>query len=196
MTSAEEPSTPSTEAGDDTKAPENVQATQAAESTVSTIDELLRRHEQGPDHGAPQVPTPVPSLHLAVVTCMDARIKVFDVFGLRHGEIHILRNAGGIVTDDVIRSLAISQRKLATREIVIMQHTSCGMSLITEDGFRDELEADTGLRPTWSVEAFTDVEASVRQSVARVRHSPFLTLTTQVRGFVYDVHTAKIHEVT
>jgi carbonic anhydrase len=163
---------------------------------MSNIDELLRRHEQGPDHGAPGVPTPVPGLHLTVVTCMDARIKVFDVFGLKHGEIHILRNAGGIVTDDVIRSLAISQRKLKTREIVIMQHTSCGMMTITEDGFRDELQADTGLRPTWSVEAFTDVEESVRQSVARVRLSPFLALTTEVRGFVYDVHTAKIHEVT
>ncbi len=162
---------------------------------MSAIDELLRRHETGPDRGAPQVPTPVPSLHLAVVTCMDARIKVFDVFGLKHGEVHILRNAGGVVTDDTIRSLAISQRKLETREIVIMQHTSCGMMTITEDGFRDELQSDTGLRPTWAVEAFTDVEESVRQSVARVRRSPFLALTEQVRGFVYDVHTAKIHEV-
>jgi carbonic anhydrase len=163
---------------------------------MSNIDELLRRHEQGPDHGAPGVPTPVPSLHVAVVTCMDARIKVFDVFGLKHGEIHILRNAGGVVTDDVIRSLAISQRKLETREVIVMQHTSCGMMTITEDGFRDELQSDTGLRPTWAVEAFTDVEKSVRQSVARVRLSPFLKLTTEVRGFVYDVHTAKIHEVT
>ncbi len=139
---------------------------------MSNIDELLRRHEQGPDLGAPDVPTPVPSLHLAVVTCMDARIKVFDVFGLKHGEIHILRNAGGVVTDDVIRSLAISQRKLQTREIIVMQHTSCGMMTITEDGFRDELEADTGLRPTWSVEAFTDVEESVRQSVAQGAPQP------------------------
>ncbi len=163
---------------------------------MSNIDELLRRHEQGPDHGAPGVPTPVPSLHVAVVTCMDARIKVFDVFGLKHGEIHILRNAGGVVTDDVIRSLAISQRKLETREVIVMQHTSCGMMTITEDGFRDELQSDTGLRPTWAVEAFTDVEKSVRQSVTRVRRSPFLKLTTEVRGFVYDVHTAKIHEVT
>jgi carbonic anhydrase len=163
---------------------------------VSNIDELLHRHEEGPDHGAPGVPTPVPSLHVAVVTCMDARIKVFDVFGLRHGEVHILRNAGGVVTDDVIRSLAISQRKLQTREVIVMQHTSCGMMTITEDGFRDELQEDTGLRPTWAVEAFTDVENSVRQSVARVHASPFLKLTTEVRGFVYDVHTAKIHEVS
>jgi carbonic anhydrase len=162
---------------------------------LSAIDELLRRHEEGPDNGAPEVPTPVPSLHIAVVTCMDARIKVFDVFGLRHGEAHIMRNAGGIVTDDMIRSLAISQRKLQTREIVIMQHTSCGMSTITEDGFRDEVEQETGLRPTWAVEAFTDVEQSVRQSLERARRSPFLSRTEQLRGFVYDVHTAKIHEV-
>ncbi|HWC82032.1 MAG TPA: carbonic anhydrase [Pseudonocardiaceae bacterium] len=163
---------------------------------MSSIDELLRRHEEGPDVGAPQVPTPVPALHLAVVTCMDARIKVFDVFGLRHGEAHILRNAGGVVTDDMIRSLAISQRKLQTREIIVMQHTSCGMSTITEDGFREELEQVTGLRPPWAIEAFTDVENSVRQSLERVRRSPFLALTEQLRGFVYDVHTAKLREVS
>ncbi|HEX3787656.1 MAG TPA: carbonic anhydrase [Pseudonocardiaceae bacterium] len=162
---------------------------------MTAIDELLHRHDEGPDHGAPEVPTPVPGLHLAIVTCMDARIKVFDVFGLRHGEAHILRNAGGVITDDVIRSLAISQRKLQTREIIVMQHTSCGLATITEDGFRDELQADTGLRPPWSVEAFTDVAASVRQSLARVRLSPFLGLTESVRGFVYDVHTAGLHEV-
>src|ERR1700760_3790298 len=110
---------------------------------MSNIDELLRRHEQGPDHGAPDVPTPVPGLHLAVLTCMDARIKVFDVFGLKHGEVHILRNAGGVATDDVLRSLAISQRKLQTREVIVMQHTSCGMMTVTEDGFKDELQEST-----------------------------------------------------
>jgi len=163
---------------------------------VSAIDQLLSRHESGPDHGAPDVPTPVPSLGLALVTCMDARIKVFDVFGLKHGEVHILRNAGGVVTEDVIRSLSISQRKLGTREVIIMQHTLCGVGTITEDGFKGELQADTGLRPTWSVEAFSEVEDSVRQSVARIMRSPFLQLTQTVRGFVYDVHTAKLHEVT
>ncbi|MCT2582564.1 beta-class carbonic anhydrase [Actinophytocola gossypii] len=162
---------------------------------MSAIDELLDRHARGTDTGAPQVPTPVPGLHLAVVTCMDARIKVFDVFGLRHGEVHILRNAGGVVTDDVVRSLAISQRKLETREIVVMQHTSCGLSLITDDEFKDELEQDTKLRPPWAIEAFRVVEDSVRQSVERVRRSPFLTLTESVRGFVYDVHTAELTEV-
>ncbi|HEX2131036.1 MAG TPA: carbonic anhydrase [Actinophytocola sp.] len=162
---------------------------------MSAIDELLERHARGTDLGAPQVPTPVPGLHLAVVTCMDARIKVFDVFGLRHGEVHILRNAGGIVTDDVVRSLAISQRKLETREVIVMQHTSCGMATITDDEFKDELERETKLRPPWAIEAFREVKDSVRQSVERVRRSPFLALTESVRGFVYDVHTAELTEV-
>ncbi len=162
---------------------------------MTATDDLLQRHNEGVDHGAPQVPTPVPSLHLAVVTCMDARIKVFDVFGLRHGEAHILRNAGGIVTDDIIRSLAISQRKLATREVVVMQHTSCGLSTFTDDEFRDELEEDTRLRPPWAIETFREVKDSVRQSVERVRRSPFLPHTDAVRGFIYDVRTAELTEV-
>lgn len=162
---------------------------------MTAIDELLHRHEIGFDHGAPEVPTPVPALHLAVVTCMDARIKVFDVFGLRHGEAHIMRNAGGVVTDDIIRSLAISQRKLETREVIVMQHTSCGLSMITEDDFKDELERATKLRPPWAIEAFREVKDSVRQSVERVRRSPFVPHTDNVRGFVYDVRTAELTEV-
>lgn len=162
---------------------------------MTAIDELIARHNEGVDHGAPTVPTPVPALHLAVLTCMDARIKVFDVFGLKHGEAHILRNAGGVATDDMLRSLAISQRKLLTREVIVMQHTSCGLATVTEDGFKDELERDTGLRPTWAVEAFRNVEDSVRQSVERVRRSPFVPYTDSVRGFVYDVATGGINEV-
>ena len=162
---------------------------------MTAIDELLRRHETGVDHGAPGVPTPVPALHLAVVTCMDARIKVFDVFGLKHGEVHILRNAGGIVTDDIVRSLAISQRKLQTREVIVMQHTSCGLSTFTDDEFKDELEEDTRLRPPWAIETFREVKDSVRQSVERVRRSPFLLHTDAVRGFCYDVRTAELTEV-
>jgi carbonic anhydrase len=162
---------------------------------LTAIDDLLNRHVTGFDHGAPGVPTPVPSLHLAVLTCMDARIKVFDVFGLKHGEAHILRNGGGVATDDVQRSLAISQRKLQTREVIVMQHTSCGLNTITEDGFKDELERETGLRPTWAIEAFRDVTASVHQSVQRIRRSPFVPHTDQVRGFVYDVGTGELTEV-
>ena len=159
------------------------------------IDDLVRRHLDGVDHGAPEIRTPVPSLHLAIVTCMDARIKVFDVFGLKHGEAHILRNAGGVATDDMIRSLAISQRKLETREIIVMQHTQCGLSMITEDAFKDEVEAETGLRPPWSVESFREVKDSVKQTVNRIRRSPFIPYTEHVRGFVYDVNTAELTEV-
>jgi carbonic anhydrase len=162
---------------------------------MTAIEKVLQRHAGASDHGAPEVPTPVPSLQLAVVTCMDARIKVFDVFGLTHGEVHILRNAGGVATDDVLRSLAISQRKLGTREIIVMQHTSCGLALITEDEFKDEIERDTGLRPPWAIEAFRVVEDSVRQSVERVRRSPFLPYRDDVRGFVYDVRTGGLTEV-
>jgi carbonic anhydrase len=162
---------------------------------MTAIDDLLQRHIDGPDLGAPDVPTPVPALHLAVVTCMDARIKVFDVFGLKHGEVHIMRNAGGVVTDDIIRSLSISQRKLGTREVIVMQHTSCGLATITDDDFKNELEEATGLRPPWAVEAFREVKDSVRQSVERVRRSPFIQHTDNVRGFVYDVRTAALEEV-
>jgi carbonic anhydrase len=126
---------------------------------------------------------------------MDARIGTFEVFGLVQGESHVLRNAGGVVTDDMIRSLALSQRKLGTREVLIMQHTNCGLSLVTEDDFKDELEADSGLRPTWSVEAFRDVHDSVRRSMQRVRRSDFLPHTDNVRGFVYDVKTGDVTEV-
>jgi carbonic anhydrase len=163
---------------------------------MTAIDDLLARHVGGLGHGAPGVSTPVPSLHLAVLTCMDARIKVYDVFGLRPGEAHILRNAGGVATDDMLRSLAISQRKLLTREVIVMQHTSCGMATITEDGFKDELEQDTGLRPTWAVESFRDVTDSVRQSVERIRRSPFVPHTDNVRGFVYDTPTGELSEVS
>jgi carbonic anhydrase len=162
---------------------------------MTVIDELLARHNAGFDQGAPEVPTPVPSLHLAVLTCMDARIKVFDVFGLKHGEAHILRNAGGVATDDMVRSLSISQHKLGTREVIVMQHTSCGLATITEDGFKDELEQETGLRPAWAVEAFRVVTDSVRQSVQRIRRSPFVPYTEHVRGLVYDVATGGLTEV-
>jgi carbonic anhydrase len=162
---------------------------------MTAIDELLRRNETLPDPVAGDRSSASPSLHVAVLTCMDARIRVFELFGLRQGEAHVLRNAGGVVTDDVIRSLALSQRKLGTREVLIVQHTSCGLSMITEDTFRDELEQDTGLRPTWAVEAFREVKDSVRQSVERIRRNPFLPHTDTVRGFVYDVHTGSLDEV-
>jgi carbonic anhydrase len=161
---------------------------------MTAIDELLRRNSESDGVVRGDRSTPQPSLQVAILTCMDARIRLFEIFELLPGESHVLRNAGGIVTDDAIRSLALSQRKLGTREVLIVQHTECGMNLVTEDGFKDELEADTGLRPTWAVEAFRDVHDSVRQSVRRVQQSPFLPHTDQVRGFVYDVHSGKLTE--
>ncbi|RJQ78458.1 carbonic anhydrase [Pseudonocardiaceae bacterium YIM PH 21723] len=163
---------------------------------MSAIDDLFQRHLRREHFHFDGPTSPVPSLHLAVVTCMDARIPVFDVLGLNRGEVHILRNAGGVVTDDTIRSLSISQRKLATREVLIIQHTGCGMATFTDDEFKDEMQEDTGLRPTWATEAFRDVENSVWQSVQRVRRSPFLELTTEVRGFVLDIQEGDLHEVT
>ena len=136
-----------------------------------------------------------PSLRLAIVACMDSRLDVFAALGLRDGQAHILRNAGGVITDDVIRSLAISQRRLGTEEIVLIHHTDCGLELITDDGFRAELQATTGMAPSFAIESFTDVEADVRQSMARLRHSPFLLHRDRVRGFVYDVDTGVLGEV-
>ncbi len=136
-----------------------------------------------------------PSLGLAIVTCMDSRLDVFSALGLENGQAHVLRNAGGVITDDVIRSLAISQRRLGTREIALIHHTDCGMQLVTDDGFRAELQETTGMAPSFAIESFTDVEADVRQSIARVRHSPFLPHRDRVRGFVYDVDTGLLTEV-
>jgi carbonic anhydrase len=136
-----------------------------------------------------------PSLHLAIVACMDSRLNVFDALGLEDGQAHVLRNAGGVITDDVIRSLALSQRKLGTREIVLIHHTDCGLEKVTDDGFRNELQEDTGMAPSFAIESFTDVEASVRGSIARIRNSPFLPHRDRVRGFVYDVDTGRLSEV-
>ncbi len=136
-----------------------------------------------------------PSRRLAIVTCMDSRLDVFAALGLGAGEAHVLRNGGGVITDDMIRSLAISQRKLGTREVMVIQHTNCGMQTITDDGFRAELQQATGVAPAFAIESFTDLDANVRQSVLRVRQSPFLEHRDAVRGFVYDVDTHRLREV-
>ncbi|MEU5039677.1 beta-class carbonic anhydrase [Streptomyces griseorubiginosus] len=135
-----------------------------------------------------------PVLHVAVVACMDARLDLHAALGLELGDCHTIRNAGGVVTDDVIRSLTISQRKLGTRSIVLIHHTGCGLEAITED-FRNELEMEVGQRPAWAVEAFRDVDQDVRQSMQRVRTSPFLLHSDDVRGFVFDVKTGLLREV-
>lgn len=163
---------------------------------MTAIDDLLLRNKELGQSVKGYRESPKPELQVAILTCMDARIRVFEIFGLQEGDAHILRNAGGVVTDDMIRSLALSQRKLGTREVLIVQHTDCGLNMVTEDGFKDELESDTGLRPTWAVEAFRDVSDSVRQSITRARRSHFLPHTDLVRGFVYDVHTAELTEVS
>lgn len=135
-----------------------------------------------------------PVLHVAVVACMDARLDLHDALGLSLGDCHTIRNAGGVVTDDVIRSLTISQRALGTRSVVLIHHTNCGLESITEE-FRHELEMEVGQRPAWAVEAFRDVDQDVRQSMARVRTSPFLLHTDDVRGFVFDVKSGLLREV-
>lgn len=136
-----------------------------------------------------------PRRRLAVVTCMDSRLDVFAALGLQDGEAHVLRNAGGVITDDVIRSLAVSQRRLGTRAVMLIHHTDCGMQALTDDGFRAELQEATGVAPAFAIESFTDVDADVRQSVRRVRRSPFLLHTDLVRGFVYDVDSHRLREV-
>lgn len=136
-----------------------------------------------------------PSRQLAIVTCMDSRLDVFAALGLEDGQAHILRNAGGVITDDVIRSLAISQRQLGTREVMLIHHSNCGMTTITDDGFRATLQEATGVAPAFAIESFTDVEADVRQSVLRVRRSSFIPHRDVVRGFVYDVNTHRLKEV-
>jgi carbonic anhydrase len=137
-----------------------------------------------------------PARALAIVTCMDSRLNVFQALGLEEGDAHVLRNAGGVITDDMIRSLAISQRLLGTREIMLIHHTDCGMQKLSDDGFRAELQADTGVAPEFAIESFTHLDASVRQSILRVQGSVFLPHRDRVRGFVYDVDTHRLREVT
>src|ERR1700684_864676 len=142
-------------------------------------------------------PLPMPpSKHVAVVACMDARLDVYRILGLNEGEAHVIRNAGGVVTDDVVRSLAISQRLLGTREVILIHHTDCGMLTFTDDGFKASIQEETGIKPPWSAEAFADLHEDVRQSVNRIKASPFVPHTDQVRGFVFDVATGRLREVT
>jgi len=162
---------------------------------VTTIDELVANNSAYADGYAPRHLDVKPSRRLAIVTCMDSRLDVFAALGLGDGEAHILRNAGGVITDDVIRSLAVSQRKLGTREVMLIHHTDCGMQKLTDDGFRAELQAATGVSPAFAIESFVDAAADVRQSVLRVRRSEFIPNRGVVRGFVYDVDTHRLQEI-
>ena len=162
---------------------------------MSAIDDLLQRNEgyaAGFAAGAQHAP---PSMGLAIVACMDARLNVHALLGIGEGDAHVIRNAGGVVTDDAVRSLVISQRLLGTREIMLIHHTDCGMMTFHDDDVKDAIQADTGLRPSFAMEAFADLDGDVRQSMARIQASPFIPHKDQVRGFVYDVATGRLREV-
>ena len=162
---------------------------------MSTTDDLLRNAERYAakfDKG--QLPMP-PARQTAVVACMDARLNPYGLLGLTEGDAHVIRNAGGVVTDDVVRSLAISQRLLGTREIILIHHTDCGMLTFKDDELKAQIEADTGIRPPFALEAFPDAEKDVAQSLARIAASPFIPHKDQVRGFVYDVRSGRLREV-
>jgi carbonic anhydrase len=163
---------------------------------MTVIDELLENAESyrdGFQKGDLALP---PARRVAIVACMDARLNPYSLLGLSEGDAHVIRNAGGVITDDEIRSLAISQRLLGTEEIMLIHHTDCGMLTFTDEEFRRQVREDTGLKPHWTVEAFDDLEEDVRHSIARIKASPFIPRKDSIRGFVYDVETAELREVT
>jgi carbonic anhydrase len=161
---------------------------------MSVTDRLLANNAVYAQEFNGPLPLP-PALGVAVVACMDARLNVYGILGLEEGQAHVIRNAGGVVTDDEIRSLAISQRLLGTKEIILIHHTDCGMLTFTDDDFKASIQAETGIKPNWAAEAFADIEADVRQSIARIKASPFVPKKDDVRGFVFDVATGLLNEV-
>lgn len=163
---------------------------------MSETDQLLANNERHASQFDKGDVSARPALKVAIVTCMDARLNVYAALGLAEGDAHVIRNAGGVVTDDAIRSLAISQRLLGTQEVALIHHTGCGMLSFTDDEFKSQIERETGIRPPWAAEAFRDLDADVHQSIARVRASPFIPIKDQVRGFVYEVETGHLREVS
>ena len=161
---------------------------------MTVTDELLENNTAYVAAFGGALPLP-PAKHIAIVACMDARLDVYRVLGLQEGDAHVIRNAGGVVTDDEIRSLTISQRLLGTREIVLIHHTDCGMLTFTDDVFKAQIQADTGIKPEWAAESFDDLDADVRQSIARIEASPFVPVKDSIRGFVFDVATGALREV-
>jgi carbonic anhydrase len=162
---------------------------------MSAIDDLLANNEAyAASFDKGDLPVP-PARKVAVVACMDARLNVFAALGLQEGDAHVIRNAGGVVTDDAIRSLAISQRALGTEEIILIHHTGCGMLTFTDDEFRNAIEKEIGIKPEWAAEAFADLDGDVRQSIARIKASPFIPHKDEVRGFVYEVESGRLREV-
>jgi carbonic anhydrase len=163
---------------------------------MSVTDELLTNAEAyAASFTKGDLPLP-PARKVAVLACMDARLNPYGVLGLSEGDAHVIRNAGGVVTDDEIRSLAISQRLLGTEEIILIHHTDCGMLTFTDDDFKRSIQNDVGIKPEWAAEAFPDLDEDVRQSIARIKASPFIPNKNSVRGFVYDVHTGALNEVS
>ena len=162
---------------------------------MSVTDEYLENNKRYATTFSGPLPLP-PSRHVAIVACMDARLDVYRVLGLAEGEAHVIRNAGGVITEDEIRSLAISQRLLGTTEIILIHHTDCGMLTFGDDDFRRSIQDDTGIKPGWAAEAFTDLAEDVRQSLRRIEASPFVTKHESLRGFVFDVATGLLDEVT
>jgi carbonic anhydrase len=161
---------------------------------MTATDDLLANNAEYAASFPGPLPLP-PAKGVAVLACMDARLDVYRLLGLQAGDAHVIRNAGGVVTDDAIRSLTISQRLLGTTEIVLVHHTDCGMLTFTDDTFRADVQRDTGIKPHWSPEAFADLEEDVRQSIARIKASPFVPSKDSVRGFIFDVGTGKLTEV-
>jgi len=161
---------------------------------MTVTDELLDANKSYAASFVGPLPLP-PARHVAVVACMDARLDPAKILGINEGDAHVIRNAGGVVTEDALRSLAISQRLLGTNEIVLVHHTDCGMLTFSDDEFRQGIEAETGIRPPWAAEAFSDVEADVRQSARRIKASPYVPHADAVRGFVFDVATGELDEV-
>jgi carbonic anhydrase len=163
---------------------------------MSATDKLLENAEAyAAQFDKGDLPLP-PAKKLAVVACMDARLNPYGILGLEEGDAHVIRNAGGVVTEDTIRSLAISQRLLATEEIVLIHHTGCGMLTFSDEDFKRSIQDETGVKPSWSAETFGDLDEDVRQSVARIKANPFLPRKDSVRGFVYEVETGRLREVT
>ena len=161
---------------------------------MSVTDQYLENNKKYAANFQGPLPLP-PKNQIAVLACMDSRLNVFAALGIQEGESHVIRNAGGVVTDDEIRSLAISQRLLGTKEIILIHHTDCGMLTFSDDSFKKTIQQETGIKPEWAAEAFSDLDEDVRQSVARIKQSPFIPHTDQVRGFVFDVATGLLNEV-
>ncbi len=161
----------------------------ATEDLLKNAENYAKTFDRG------DLPLP-PARHVAVLACMDARLNVFGLLDLQEGDAHVIRNAGGVVTDDEIRSIAISQRLLGTKEVILIHHTDCGMLTFNDEDFRRQLHEETGVEPEWDAESFTDLEIDVRKAIARIRDSPFIPEKGSIRGFVYDVHTGRLDEVT